>query len=130
MIQGAAAVRQFLFQRCSRSQNGRSLHMVAAGMTHHLQRVILTQQADAGSFPTAADIFRPESGGKAPHTTLHLKTMLFQKICEQRQRMGLLMADLRMVKDIVCHSTQTFPLLVNVSKKFFLHLSQTPFAAA
>ncbi len=92
-------------QGLSRSHDGRTLHMVPAGVAQPLQGVILTQQPDPRATLSVLKNC-PKGGGDPSHTVFNLKSTLGQIAGDGFFCRNFLKSQLRMIIDIVSHGQE------------------------
>ena len=116
---GIRCVDGCIFQCLGCAQNGRSLHMVAAGVAQTGQSVVLAEQADV----RAALAVLPDGAERRLHTsnpTLYSEAFFFQPAGQGLKCMKLLLTHFWVVEEVVCHCSQGSCALLNASLQFFL----------
>ena len=116
---GIRCVDGCIFQCLGCAQNGRSLHVVAAGVAQTGQSIVLAEQADV----RAALAVLPDGSERGIHTSnaaLHSEAFFFQPAGQGLKCMKLLQPHFRVVEEVICHCSQGSCALLNASLQFFL----------
>ena len=122
--QGEGTVSRRLLDGQSSSQDGRTLHLVAAAMAHPRQGIVFAQKPQVGSsFPVFPH--GPESGFQSSHTPGNGKPMGFQPVRQKTAGKDFMRSDFRVVKNPVRHFRQFFCISVHTDvgtgNHFFQH---------
>ena len=120
---GRCAVAHHRFDAFGGADNGRTLNVMGAPVSHSGQCVVLAEQSDGW---TAGSVFihGAKSGGKGSDTSLDGKTAFFEIPCEHVDGFMLLEGCLRIVEEKVGHGGQSCLFLIQEREKTFFSLHE------
>jgi hypothetical protein len=107
----------------SAADDGRTLNVMGAPVSHSGQCVVLAEQSDGW---TAGSVFihGAKSRGKGADTFFDGETVFFERACEQLDGFMLLEGRLRIVEERVGHGGQSCPFLIQEREKTFFSLHE------
>ena len=117
---GVGSVSGTVFQGLCRTDDGRTLHMVPAGVADPFKGVVLAEQTNLGTALSVVEL-GPECGLDTADTVLNCETGFCQVVGDDLFSVELLKSQFGMVEDIIGHRGQRLTLGLNRFENCFFH---------